>query len=89
MIAQAVYLMLCGATLYAILHLQRYRFLKCGRGHFCALTVLSWGVAWEGVDCWLFGPPGFPASRWLIMPSLLAIFGWAAIEDHVNRKKEA
>lgn len=89
MIAQVVYIAVCAATLYAILHLQRYRFLKDGCGPFCAFTLLSWGVVWEGVDCWLFGAPGFPSSRWLIMPSLFAIFCWQAIEDHLKRKKEA
>lgn len=83
---QVVYLAICIATLYAILHLQRYRFLNHGCGPFCAFTILSWAVAWEAVDCWVYGPPGFPASRWLLMPSLAAIFSWAAVEDWQKRR---
>lgn len=89
MIERVAYLLICAVTLYAILHLQRYRYLSEGCGPFCAFTALAWAVVWEGVDCWVYGPPGFPSSRWVLMPSVMVIFGWSAIDNYLQRRKKA
>ena len=83
---QIAYIAVCLAGMFAIFALQRGR-------HRCACTLLWWtytalagGLAWEAIDAWKYAPPGWPASRWVLVPALAVVMTWAAISDWRKRK---
>lgn len=86
MIAQLFYSACCAGAMYAIFHLQRYRHSRGDCSPFCAYTLLLIGIGWELIDAWKYGAPGFPSSRWLLLPILAFSFGWEAIADWRTRK---
>jgi hypothetical protein len=87
LIARLFYAACCLAAIYAIFHLQRYRHLKGDCSPYCAYTLVAFAIAWEMIDAWKFGAPGFPSSRWLLVPMLTFSFGWEAWMDLRQRRR--
>ena len=78
---QLFYIAVCLAGMFAIFALQRGR-----HRYACALlwwtyTALAAALAWEAIDAWQYSPPGWPASRWILMPALVTVLVWAAVND--------
>ena len=78
---QLAYIAVCLAGMFAIFALQRGR-------HRCACALLWWtytalagALAWEAIDAWKYAPPGWPASRWILIPALSAVMIAAAVKD--------
>lgn len=81
MIAQVVYIACCLIAMGAIAFLQGNR-MKDARGClWWAYNVLLLAIGWEAIDAYMFGAPGFPASRWLLLPSLAMVKTWWAVSD--------
>ena len=82
---QLSYIAVCLAGMFAIFALQRGR-------HRCACALLWWtytalaaALAWEAIDAWKYAPPGWPASRWILIPALVTVLIWAAWADRRGR----
>ncbi|CAB4147407.1 hypothetical protein UFOVP1020_20 [uncultured Caudovirales phage] len=84
-VIQIAYIAVCLAGMFAIFALQRGR-------HRCACALLWWtytalaaALAWEAIDAWQYAPPGWPASRWILIPALVTVLIWAAVNDRRGR----
>lgn len=82
---QLFYMAICLAGIVAIFHVQRYRVTTGTR--WWLYNVLALALCWEAFDAWKFGTPGFPASRWLLIPSMSAVLVWTAIVDWRRRRR--
>lgn len=87
LVAQLFYIACCACAIYAIFHLQRYRHIRGACSPYCAYTLVAFAIGWELIDAWQRGAPGFPSSRWLLIPMLMFSFGWEAWTDWRTRKR--
>ena len=85
MAAQIPYIALCLAGVMAIFHVQQYRVIRGCR--WWLYNVLATAPLWEAIDAWKYAPPGWPASRWLLTPSLAATLVWTAVLDWRERRR--
>ena len=85
--AQIPYIAICLVGILAIFHVQHYREIRGIR--WWLYNVMAIAIAWEAIDAWGYGTPGFPASRWLLLPVLTATLVWMAIADWQKRKRWA
>lgn len=74
---QVPYILFCLAGLLAIFHIQRHR--SIGGCRWWLYNVLALALIWEGFDAWKYGTPGWPASRWLLVPAMTLLLAWRAI----------
>lgn len=78
---QLVYIALCLIGMVSVFTLQvgRHRFAKgC---LYWSFSALAFALGWEAIDAWKFGVPGFPGSRWILLPALDVVLAWAAVSD--------
>lgn len=85
MLVQSVYIVLCLVGIVACFMLQAYRYRAAKGCRWWLYSGLALGLAWEALETWKFGAPGFPATRWLTTPAISATLMWAAIEDWRSR----
>lgn len=78
---QLLYIAACLAGMFAIFALQRGRHRDSCAWIWWTYTALAGALAWEAIDAWKYAPPGWPASRWILIPALSAIMIRAAVED--------
>lgn len=83
---QLLYIAICLAGIGAIFHLQRYRYRWARGCRYWLYTVVAFGLGWEAIDAWKYGVPGWPGSRWILVPSLVAVMAWSAIADWRERR---
>lgn len=81
MIERFVYVGICFLVILAVFHIQRSRYMEGACSPFCLYTIVAMCAGWEGIDAALYGSPGFPASRWFLMPALAGALGWEAFAD--------
>lgn len=86
LLARLFYAGCCLGGIYAVFHLQRYRHTKGDCSPYCAYTLVAFALGWELIDAWKYGAPGFPSSRWLLVPMLTFSFGWEAMADWRSRR---
>lgn len=84
---QLAYIAACLAGMFAVFHLQRFRHRHAAWWLWWTYTAIAGALAWEAIDAWKYAPPGWPASRWLLLPALAIVMVHAAIVD--NRKRRA
>ena len=77
----------CIVSIIAIFNLQAWRHRASGRIIRWSYTALTLALGWEVLDCLIYnGAPGFPSSRWVLVPALGIILGSAAFKDWRERK---
>jgi hypothetical protein len=82
-----LYGLVCIFTMIAIFNLQAWRHRASGRIVRWSYTALAFALGWEVLDCLIYsGVPGFPASRWVLVPALGVILSAAAFKDWNKRK---
>lgn len=86
---QLAYIAVCLAGMFAIFTLQRHRHRKAAALLWWTYTALAYALAWEAIDAWNYAPPGWPASRWLLVPALAAIMTAAAVRDWKSERRTA
>lgn len=94
MIPQLLYIAVCLAGVIAIFHVQRYRIgaaidhsVTAAGCRWWLYNVLAVAILWEAIDAYKYGPPGWPASRWLLMPAASATLVWTAVVDWLRRRR--
>lgn len=87
------YLFLCFFALFGIFWKQGADLLKVRLCYWLPWQGIALAVFWEIIDCVRMGPPGFPASRWLLLAALAAACISSAIRsqlaDHGLKKGTA
>ncbi|MFO1081859.1 MAG: hypothetical protein U1E23_14670 [Reyranellaceae bacterium] len=83
---QLLYIGLCLASMVAVFWLQAGRHRDAKGCLWWSYSLLAFALGWEAIDAWKFGAPGFPASRWLLVPALLVVMAWAAIADRHHQR---
>lgn len=83
MVAQIIYITLCLLAMGAIFHVQEYR----SSSLWWAYTILTFGLGWEAIDAWKYGAPGWPSSRWVMVPSLTIILVTVAVSEWRQRRR--
>lgn len=78
---QLAYIAACLAGMFAIFNLQRGRHRDAPTWLWWTYTILAGALAWEAIDAWKYSPPGWPASRWFLIPALAAVMIRAAWTD--------
>ena len=86
---QLWYIVVCLAGMFAIFALQRGRHRNAPSWLWWTYTVLAGALAWEALDAWKYAPPGWPASRWFLIPSLSAVMIYGAVIDGRKRRAAA
>lgn len=81
---QISYIAICLAVMVSIFGLQTGRHRHARGCHYWGFTALAFACGWEAIDCWKYGAPGFPSSRWVLMPALLLVLAWTAIADRYS-----
>ncbi len=84
---QLLYIAICLAGILAVFHLQVCRHRHARGCRYWLYSLLAFGLGWEALDAWKYGVPGFPGSRWILVPSLVAVMVWAAATDWIDRRK--
>ena len=84
---QIAYIAICLAGMFAIFALQRGRHRNAPTLIWWTYTVLAGALAWEAIDAWKYAPPGWPASRWFLVPAMTIVLIYAAVMD--GRKRRA
>lgn len=85
MIEQLTYMLICAVAMCSVINLQAYRHRGANSLLWWSYTILTFGVGWELIDAYKSGPPGFPSSRWVLMPTLAFVLAVAAVEDWRDR----
>ena len=80
-LVQLLYIATCLAGMFAIFCLQRGRHRDACAWLWWTYTALAGALAWEAIDAWKYAPPGWPASRWILIPALSAVMIAAAVKD--------
>ena len=86
--AQAVYTLFCIVPIYAIWSLQRYEHRDAKPCIWYAYSVFTVGLIYEVAETWYYGPPDFPASRWLLVPSMAVVLVGSALKRWHGRREE-
>lgn len=81
LLAQLLYTALCATAIAAAFWLQAHRHFRAKACIYWSYSLLEFALVWEGIDTWLSGPPGFPASRWALLFALDVILVAAALKD--------
>ena len=88
-LVQLVYIATCLAGMFAIFALQRGRHRNAPAWLWWTYTALAGALFWEAIDAWKYAPPGWPASRWILIPALAVIMIYAAVVDGRKRRGAA
>lgn len=70
---QALYIALCLVCVGAIFALQSGRHAHARAHLYWSYSALIFGLGWEALDAWKYGVPGFPGSRWVLLPALAIV----------------
>ena len=84
---QLAYIFVCTIGVGAVFHLQHYRYGDARGCHYWLYSLVAFGLGWEAIDAWKYGVPGWPGSRWVLVPAIVAVMAWAAASDWLNRKR--
>lgn len=85
-LVQSLYIVACLAGMFAIFHLQRFRHRNAPWWLWWTYTALAGALAWEAIDAWKYTPPGWPASRWVLIPALAVVMIRAVCADRRTRR---
>jgi len=86
MLLQLAYIAVCLVGIVAIIALQQGRYRAACGCRWWLLSALAVGLAYEALEAWKWGVPGWPASRWITMPTLSASLTWSAFDDWRERR---
>lgn len=82
---QLGYIALCLAGMFAVFDLQRNRHRNAPCLLWWTYNVLAGSMVWEAIDAFKYAPPGWPASRWFLIPSITVVLIYAVITDRRKR----
>lgn len=81
MMGAILYTAMCGVVILAAFWLQSYRHRASRACIYWSYSLLAFAMAWEIIDTWQRGAPGFPASRWFLVLALDVILVGAVLKD--------
>lgn len=84
---QLIYIGLCLVGIGAVFALQAGRHARAKSCLYWSFTALAFGLGWEAIDAWKYGVPGWPGSRWILLPALDVVMIWAALDDWREQRR--
>lgn len=84
---KVLYIAICLKGIAAIFQLQAFRYHDAKGCRYFLYTLVALGFGWEAIDAGLYGPPGFPSSRWVLIPAAVGALTWTAFDAYRTRLK--